>query len=431
MAVEWYYKSQGQEQGPVPFDTISEMAQTGRLDPADEVRDSKSMNWMRADSIVGLFPEPEELTSLDELDFSFEEASTPNTSPSVKSVSDAADGWFYQSLGQELGPMPFEELCGLAESGALTSDDLVRDGATKDWVPARSNRILGRLIQSAEQSASEVPAPTTRDSASSDSAVKEDTGPSPQVHSASESNDVSSYEDVEPPPPPKHQETSKNASPQNPYHAGERISYREHELQSKSVTATAPPSALTTPAPKPPKPAKVKKFKGPREPLLEKLNLGENKGLVMGLGGIVLFIVIVFIVGITFSGNNHEQQYATLNEIYQEHVALRNRKASDSEWNDLMARAEELKKTMPDELVKAGAGAKNRAAQELLFAVRDKLVDMLKDSRRKPSKKEKEFKAHLELARKLIDNPNYEKEQLQQQASQSEETLSAPDSKSE
>ena len=100
MADAWYYKVHGQEQGPVAFDEISEMAHSGQLSPSDEIRFGETADWMAAKSVDGLFPdsdEPEELSDLDDLNFSFEnsEAATPssieNSEPTVDGVADLND----------------------------------------------------------------------------------------------------------------------------------------------------------------------------------------------------------------------------------------------------------------------------------------------------------------------------------------------------
>lgn len=47
-----------------------------------------------------------------------------------------ASQWFYQILGEELGPSSFQELAALARAGTLTRDDLVRRAEARDWILA-------------------------------------------------------------------------------------------------------------------------------------------------------------------------------------------------------------------------------------------------------------------------------------------------------
>lgn len=66
-AREWYWRMMDQETGPFDFDAVFELAQNGRLAPTDELRRGRSGTWVKADTIVGLFPEEaEEFDDYDE-----------------------------------------------------------------------------------------------------------------------------------------------------------------------------------------------------------------------------------------------------------------------------------------------------------------------------------------------------------------------------
>lgn len=150
MTDEWFYKTLGQEWGPVSFDEIVELAKAEQLAPSDEVRGSRDAPWVPAGSIVGLFPEPEELTDLSELDITFVDASRDAARPassqpqtqSSTAVAEASTGrrescsWFAYLLGYEMGPMSFSELELMAASGAVSATDYVRPDDGSDWVPA-------------------------------------------------------------------------------------------------------------------------------------------------------------------------------------------------------------------------------------------------------------------------------------------------------
>lgn len=57
---EWYLKHEGKESGPVTFGRLVKMAADGKLQRTDQIRLTKLGSWMDAESMVGLFPEPEE-----------------------------------------------------------------------------------------------------------------------------------------------------------------------------------------------------------------------------------------------------------------------------------------------------------------------------------------------------------------------------------
>jgi GYF domain 2 len=64
---EWYWRVMDQETGPFDFESVFELAQSGRLAPTDELRRGRSGAWVKAETIVGLFPEEsEELDDYDE-----------------------------------------------------------------------------------------------------------------------------------------------------------------------------------------------------------------------------------------------------------------------------------------------------------------------------------------------------------------------------
>lgn len=111
----WYYKLLGQEMGPATTEEILEQIQSGSLHHDDLIKDGPRGNWLAlekaapfAAAVAAMRPQPE---------------------------------WYCRVLGQELGPMLFDELEGMARSGALNADDEVRHGA-EDWMRADRTRGL-------------------------------------------------------------------------------------------------------------------------------------------------------------------------------------------------------------------------------------------------------------------------------------------------
>ena len=179
------------------------------------------------------------------------------------------------------------------------------------------------------------------------------------------------------------------------------------DAQIAARSKRAPPSAPPKPV-KPPKPKRAKKIKSSSGSLMDKL--GENKQPVFILSGILIAIVVVFGLSSLTIGDTESEHHAALTAIYEEHLELRKRKAKGDEWDPLIVRAEELKATMVPDLIRHKAGSEKRDLQELLWAVRDCLIPMLQNSHKRTEQAEREFVKHLNLAGKLINNPDYEKQ---------------------
>ncbi len=60
MAVDWYCRIEGQEEGPVTSTQLQTMARNGQLKPDDQVRKGLAAPWYAASRIKGLFPEGDE-----------------------------------------------------------------------------------------------------------------------------------------------------------------------------------------------------------------------------------------------------------------------------------------------------------------------------------------------------------------------------------
>jgi hypothetical protein len=64
----------------------------------------------------------------------------------------ASDEWFVRMVGIELGPMPFDELAGMAQRGELQPEDQVRAVTGTQWQPART---IDRLFDAGEVGSAE------------------------------------------------------------------------------------------------------------------------------------------------------------------------------------------------------------------------------------------------------------------------------------
>lgn len=110
------------------------MAKEERLFAEDEIRPEDSDQWVLAQTVPGLFSESADEDDLSSL------LESAGESTSADSDSDAAkvSGWYCRTRTDELGPMPFGRLVGLARNGKLARRDQVRQGVQGTWVEARS-----------------------------------------------------------------------------------------------------------------------------------------------------------------------------------------------------------------------------------------------------------------------------------------------------
>lgn len=135
MADQWFYRMFGQDFGPVAFDELKSLAELGSIASDDEVRNAGSSDWVTAGSIGELG-----LSSGGSATLS---ARAVMTAPTASSSPAGADDWYCKAFGQELGPLPLEEIVTYAEQGQLSADDEVRLGATGKW---RRVGSIGRLM---------------------------------------------------------------------------------------------------------------------------------------------------------------------------------------------------------------------------------------------------------------------------------------------
>jgi hypothetical protein len=157
-----YCRVLGVEMGPMPFDQLALLAGAGRLREQDEVRLGPDAEWITAGSIVGLFatapaePAPAAASAASELD-DFELATSPVAAPVIgtrRATAEEVDRvWSCRVLGQEVGPLTFEEVFGMVERGELSPTDELRHGPWAQWAPADS--IVG-LFPEDETSTSDV-----------------------------------------------------------------------------------------------------------------------------------------------------------------------------------------------------------------------------------------------------------------------------------
>jgi len=177
MAEQWYYQAFDQEFGPLTLDELAEMYQEGTLSGNDLVREGKKGGWCAANeaqaltSLVAeraevatdidhflLMDEKRDVTASAEtetntietnaeiatdidsfllMDEKRETRTTAKRDPDEGATpGDSRGMWYFQSIGQEFGPVPFSELLELVSRSEIGPEDSVRKGETGQWVPA-------------------------------------------------------------------------------------------------------------------------------------------------------------------------------------------------------------------------------------------------------------------------------------------------------
>lgn len=126
MSDEFFYKLFGQEFGPVPLDSLVELAREGHLGDEDEVREANSGRWVSAISVLhsGSAKATETIVA------------SPPDGPAAQTA--VAEEWFCKVFGEEIGPFDFDELLLMAERGQLSDDDQVKFGRRGKWRRAGS-----------------------------------------------------------------------------------------------------------------------------------------------------------------------------------------------------------------------------------------------------------------------------------------------------
>ncbi|WP_397569484.1 GYF domain-containing protein [Schlesneria sp. T3-172] len=124
----WYYKSFGEEFGPVTFDELVELAKNRALGSDDEVRFGANGNWRRAGSMGQLMAHMPAGSHIPK--------GSGKSSVEIDVVE--GDSWHYKLFGDEFGPVSVETLIELAANQTLSPDDEVRAGVRGSWRRADS-----------------------------------------------------------------------------------------------------------------------------------------------------------------------------------------------------------------------------------------------------------------------------------------------------
>lgn len=169
MSDQWYYQAFGQEFGPLAEEEVARMLLTGELTADDEVREGTEGTWKRAGAVSGLMElvtavavqtaevatdidsfmlvdeqevapaPPDDTPAIDDFDLAPEVTTIREKFPEPEVeevVPDEPAVWYFQTFGNELGPVPLSELAKLVDRGELSASDAIRMGTEGDWITA-------------------------------------------------------------------------------------------------------------------------------------------------------------------------------------------------------------------------------------------------------------------------------------------------------
>ena len=362
---EWYCRILGQVLGPMMFDELQHMAVSSSLNADDEVRFGESGPWQRAQQTR-------------ELKFQV----APATKAPVKLSTHAPFGeaarrkeWYYEILGQQLGPISFEELAKAVADGSLQLEDKARRGNTAAWglvlnVPGLISVEQKSAYLAAKQAAARPKpvAPTAAGLAPSSTMPAPPNGPvSPgQVTPAG----------AIPTPAAKapSASSSSSATPVQP------------PAPKPTVAATAPSlpppsSPPRTPPPPPPMPmnrpaSSAATFRPPAKRGSSGGRLKINPKILGAIVGVLLLggaILAMPMLGISFGGQPGLKEYAKVKVIWEEAQSLQKKNAGFSDWEQFGRKHSSEVKQLEKEITDQSPGATKRLLQLMYFCTKNHL----------------------------------------------------------
>ena len=132
---QWYYRIDGETQGPISGKQLKQKADNGELKPNNEVRKEGSDGWAKAQKVKGLFREESSANSSD-------------TNPSATGHSDNTPD--LASAGKMFIQVAAKTFKDQAESAKKWSQEKLEDESTQEKIQAakQSAKTLGKSLVS-------------------------------------------------------------------------------------------------------------------------------------------------------------------------------------------------------------------------------------------------------------------------------------------
>jgi GYF domain 2 len=409
--------------GPVPFDSIAELASKGVLRSDDLLRRDGTEDWIPAASVVGLFPDgphreagrrsDDELAGLDDLE---------------RWSQGEQSEWFCRMFGNELGPISFDDLKRMVHDEQLApSDDVRRDD--EDWICAGDvpelKAVFARVghraqsensaatteansgdefelnVQHADNAADRLRGPQQR----LESRVSleppefnDDAGPAASDSTSDANEPLEDWEEElfgpdEVDAPHETVAASAAAPKAQPAEASNPAAMADSVL--RSLVGESPPAPVVAPQPQPVvRAAQLKPRPARRGISIGDLLQGRTRTLVLGGAAAVAVAVVGFVAFRLIFGHTSGESYNRLIDVATQFRELRKKGASDAEFDAFRdTAAKELAPVIKS--LERGGSSKSAAQQQLLYASRD-LMRMMQDARKEPSLAEQKFDERME-----------------------------------
>jgi hypothetical protein len=93
LPIQWYFRKDGQEHGPVTSDDLRRLAARGILQPTDAVRKAEMTRWASASALKGLFPAAKSLSPISPVVPPILEPASPQPSDPLPTESSSRSKW--------------------------------------------------------------------------------------------------------------------------------------------------------------------------------------------------------------------------------------------------------------------------------------------------------------------------------------------------
>ncbi|MFK7777573.1 MAG: DUF4339 domain-containing protein [Gimesia sp.] len=362
--VQWFCRILNQELGPLSAEDLMKLLFDGELAPNDEVKSSAEPDWVPARTVAFLSSAGSELDELEEEEVENVESGSEKTedeTPEKETTPEPAkvpilkvrskQKWYCKLGGMGYGPIEAHKIKMWAEQDRVEPSDLLKLGRKGEWFEAWQIEAL----QFKKPVEKPVEKQTPLDEASSEKSQ------------ASETKVV----------------------------AGEPANKMEPAVP---VIAPPPPMPVAQPAPRPRPKTKIARS-NPLEalgPLMDPKILGGIAAVVV-LGAVFYFVPL----GGLFSPGGGEE-LAKFQAVHKEFLALKQKNASEGEWNSFKTKV----MTEMDPIIKeleANASIQKPQIQALMWAGRDHLKKMLDNAQKETNPDLKKFENQLKEAERIIN----------------------------